>query len=63
MRELVSKINSEAATIQLGGGKKAIERQHEKGRLTARERIAKLCDQAGKQQGGGAPVPQQQGRR
>lgn len=47
MRELVNKINDEAATIQLGGGKKAIERQHEKGRLTARERIAKLCDQDG----------------
>ena len=31
-------------TIRLGGGAKAIERQHAKGRLTARERIAKLCD-------------------
>ena len=31
-------------TIRLGGGTKAIERQHAKGRLTARERIAKLCD-------------------
>ncbi len=30
--------------IQLGGGAKAIERQHEKKRLTARERIALLCD-------------------
>jgi acetyl-CoA carboxylase carboxyltransferase component len=30
--------------IRLGGGAKAIERQHEKGRHTARERIAKLCD-------------------
>lgn len=49
MRELVSKINEEAASIKLGGGKKAIERQHEKGRLTARERIAKLCDHQGKQ--------------
>ena len=28
--------------IRLGGGKKGIERQHEKGRLTARERIARL---------------------
>ncbi len=32
------------AQIRLGGGVKAIDRQHEKGRLTARERIAKLCD-------------------
>jgi acetyl-CoA carboxylase carboxyltransferase component len=31
-------------SLRLGGGPKAIERQHEKGRLTARERIAKLCD-------------------
>jgi len=31
--------------IALGGGKKGIERQHEKGRLTARERIAKLVDE------------------
>ena len=30
--------------IRQGGGAKAIERQHEKGRLTARERIAKLID-------------------
>ncbi|HVL11448.1 MAG TPA: acyl-CoA carboxylase subunit beta [Gemmata sp.] len=34
----------EEATIRLGGGAKAVERQHEKGRLTARERIAKLLD-------------------
>jgi 3-methylcrotonyl-CoA carboxylase beta subunit len=30
--------------IKLGGGVKAIERQHEKGRLTARERIDRLVD-------------------
>lgn len=30
--------------IKEGGGAKAIERQHEKGRLTARERVAKLID-------------------
>jgi len=30
--------------IRLGGGHKAIDRQHEKGRLTARERIDKLVD-------------------
>ena len=27
-----------------GGGPRAIDRQHEKGRLTARERIVKLID-------------------
>lgn len=32
------------ASIALGGGKKAIERQHAKGRLTARERVALLVD-------------------
>jgi acetyl-CoA carboxylase carboxyltransferase component len=35
---------AEEAAIRLGGGPKATERQHEKGRLTARERIAKLLD-------------------
>lgn len=33
------------AEIKLGGGYKAIERQHEKGRLTARERIERLVDE------------------
>jgi 3-methylcrotonyl-CoA carboxylase beta subunit len=37
-------LNQEEAHIRLGGGNKAIDRQHEKGRLTARERIAKLID-------------------
>src|SRR5215475_1757617 len=37
-------LSAEEAVIRLGGGPKAIERQHEKGRLTARERIAKLID-------------------
>ncbi|MBX7102905.1 MAG: acyl-CoA carboxylase subunit beta [Gemmataceae bacterium] len=37
-------IQSKAESIRLGGGKKAIERQHEKGRLTARERIGLLVD-------------------
>jgi 3-methylcrotonyl-CoA carboxylase beta subunit len=32
------------AKIREGGGSKAIDRQHEKGRLTARERVAKLID-------------------
>ena len=35
---------ADEAKILQGGGPKAIERQHEKGRLTARERIAKLID-------------------
>ena len=35
---------AEETQIRLGGGLKAIERQHEKGRLTARERISRLLD-------------------
>ena len=34
----------QTAQLHLGGGEKAIARQHAKGRLTARERIAKLID-------------------
>src|SRR5262249_2426610 len=44
MRDLVRKIRKEEKQIELGGGKKAIDRQHEKDRLTARERIGQLCD-------------------
>jgi acetyl-CoA carboxylase carboxyltransferase component len=41
---LVKRFDEEAAAIELGGGKAAIERQHAKGRLTARERIGRLID-------------------
>src|SRR5438105_9702629 len=37
-------LSAEEARIRLGGGPKAVDRQHEKGRLTARERVAKLLD-------------------
>jgi 3-methylcrotonyl-CoA carboxylase beta subunit len=37
-------MHEQEAILRLGGGAKAIDRQHEKGRLTARERIAKLID-------------------
>ena len=30
---------------RLGGGEKAIQKQHEKGKYTARERIAQLLDE------------------
>src|SRR5215218_9144216 len=36
---------TEEERIRQGGGPKAIDRQHEKGRLTARERVAKLVDE------------------
>jgi len=44
MIDLVAEIKNQETEIQQGGGAKAIESQHKKGRLTARERIAKLID-------------------
>src|SRR5260370_11879435 len=44
MIDLVTQIKNEEERIAAGGGAKAIEAQHKKGRLTARERIAKLID-------------------
>ena len=42
--DLLTEIKNEEEEIRQGGGAKAIESQHKKGRLTARERIAKLID-------------------
>jgi len=44
MAELVTRLRNEEEKIREGGGAKAIESQHKKGRLTARERIALLLD-------------------
>jgi acetyl-CoA carboxylase carboxyltransferase component len=44
MKHLVEALRREEAVIKGGGGAKAATRQHEKGRLTARERIDKLID-------------------
>src|SRR5579872_6617115 len=44
MAELVTRLRNEEEKISEGGGPKAIEAQHKKGRLTARERIALLLD-------------------
>src|SRR5580698_7720721 len=44
MVELVTEIKNQETTLHEGGGAKAIEGQHKKGRLTARERIARLLD-------------------
>src|SRR5438094_1578793 len=44
MADLVSAIRNEEEKIREGGGAKGIESQHNKGRLTARERIQKLVD-------------------
>ncbi|MCF8260288.1 MAG: acyl-CoA carboxylase subunit beta [Melioribacteraceae bacterium] len=43
-KDLIRKLEARREEICLGGGEKAIERQHQKGKLTARERIAKLID-------------------
>ena len=43
-KELLRKLNAEKEKIKLGGGQKAIEKQKEKGKLPARERINLLID-------------------
>jgi len=45
MAELVATIRNQEEEIKQGGGLKAIDAQHAKGRLTARERIDLLIDQ------------------
>src|SRR6187397_1286108 len=44
LAKLVEQLRREEGVIRQGGGAKAIARQHEKGRLTARERIEGLID-------------------
>ncbi len=44
MKLLLSERRQRFEKIKLGGGKKAIEKQHKKNKLTARERIEYLCD-------------------
>jgi acetyl-CoA carboxylase carboxyltransferase component len=46
LRPLVAQLREEERRIRQGGGPQAAARQHAKGRLTARERIARLCDPA-----------------
>jgi acetyl-CoA carboxylase carboxyltransferase component len=45
---LVSRLESKLAKIYEGGGKKAIAKQHEKGKLSARERVEFLIDKGSK---------------
>ena len=45
MAELVAAVRNEEEKIREGGGTKGIEAQHNKGRLTARERLARLLDE------------------
>ncbi len=43
-KALLAELTGQETTIRQGGGAKAVEAQHAKGRLTARERIALLLD-------------------
>ncbi len=45
MMQLIEDLRREEESIREGGGAKAIARQHAKGRLTARQRIARLLDE------------------
>jgi 3-methylcrotonyl-CoA carboxylase beta subunit len=44
LRQLSSQVKAKAKKTKLGGGEKKIEEQHQKGKLTARERIEYLID-------------------
>jgi acetyl-CoA carboxylase carboxyltransferase component len=46
LKDLTQAMLAAEAKLRMGGGQTAIDRQHEKNRLTARERIALLVDQA-----------------
>ena len=45
LKKLIKEINKTEAEIKKGGGEKRIEKQHKKGKLTARERIDRLIDE------------------
>lgn len=45
MQDVIDALEARREKARLGGGKQRIERQHEKGKLTARERIALLLDE------------------
>jgi methylmalonyl-CoA carboxyltransferase large subunit len=44
MEERLKALREKREAIQLGGGQKRIDKQHEQGKLTARERVDKLVD-------------------
>jgi acetyl-CoA carboxylase carboxyltransferase component len=46
LHQFLEDLRRQEEIIREGGGRKAVERQHEKGRLTVRERIARLIDPA-----------------
>jgi acetyl-CoA carboxylase carboxyltransferase component len=44
MEELLRELGERTAAVARGGGEKAVERHRSRGKLTARERIDRLCD-------------------
>jgi len=44
LRELSAQLRELERTLRLGGGQEKIEKQHAQGKLTARERVHRLCD-------------------
>ncbi|GJQ29084.1 MAG: propionyl-CoA carboxylase subunit beta [Phycisphaerae bacterium] len=57
LRALTDEFLVTEAMIRQGGGPKAVERQHAKGRLTARERVACLIDPPDTDGTGQSPLP------
>lgn len=45
LKSLIRTINEQEAVIRKGGGEKRMQKQHEKGKMTARERIEMLLDE------------------
>ena len=45
VQEKIDQLHEKLAKIELGGGQKRIDSQHKKGKMTARERLAKLFDE------------------
>ena len=46
MQEVIAELETRRATARLGGGKKRINAQHQRGKLTARERLEVLLDES-----------------
>ena len=45
MKEIVEQLEQKREAAALGGGQERIDRQHSRGKLTARERIELLLDE------------------
>jgi propionyl-CoA carboxylase beta chain len=46
MQDIIHQLNEKRAEAKLGGGQRRIDAQHAKGKLTARERVDLLLDEA-----------------